>query len=172
MEYAKTAKQVPMPEDAAKDVLELLQKVRNAKGKEKVAQLRKELQETMDKNAQVFRTEETLNEALAKIAELRKRYEKISVQDQGKRFNTDLLEAVELGFLLDLAEVTVITCRERRESRGAHLREDYTERNDKKFMVHSMAYKQNKIDKKTGIDIKVDWKPVVITNYQPMERKY
>jgi succinate dehydrogenase / fumarate reductase flavoprotein subunit len=172
VEYAKTAKQVPMPEDAAKDVLELLQKVRNAKGKEKVAQLRKELQETMDKNAQVFRTEETLNEALAKIAELRKRYEKISVQDQGKRFNTDLLEAVELGFLLDLAEVTVITCRERRESRGAHLREDYTERDDKKFMVHSMAYKQNKIDKKTGIDIKVDWKPVVITNYQPMERKY
>ena len=172
VEYAKTAKQVPMPEDAAKDVLELLQKVRNAKGKEKVAQLRKELQETMDKNAQVFRTEETLNEALAKIAELRKRYEKISVQDQGKRFNTDLLEAVELGFLLDLAEVTVITCRERRESRGAHLREDYTERNDKKFMVHSMAYKQHKIDKKTGIDIKVDWKPVVITNYQPMERKY
>ena len=172
VEYAKTAKQVPMPEDAAKDVLELLQKVRNAKGKEKVAQLRKELQETMDKNAQVFRTEETLNEALAKIAELRKRYEKISVQDQGKRFNTDLLEAVELGFLLDLAEVTVITCRERRESRGAHLREDFTERNDKKFMVHSMAYKQNKIDKTTGIDIKVDWKPVVITNYQPMERKY
>ena len=172
VEYAKSAKQVPMPEDAAKDVLELLQKVRNSKGKEKVAQLRKELQETMDKNAQVFRTEETLNEALAKIAELRKRYEKISVQDQGKRFNTDLLEAVELGFLLDLAEVTVITCRERRESRGAHLREDYTERNDKKFMVHSMAYKQDKIDKKTGIDIKVDWKPVVITNYQPMERKY
>ncbi len=172
VEYAKSAKQVPMPEDAAKDVLELLAKVRNSKGKEKVAQLRKELQETMDKNAQVFRTEETLNEALAKIAELRKRYEKISVQDQGKRFNTDLLEAVELGFLLDLAEVTVITCRERRESRGAHLREDFTERNDKKFMVHSMAYKQNKIDKKTGIDIKVDWKPVVITNYQPMERKY
>ena len=172
VEYAKTAKQVPMPEDAAKDVIDLLQKVRNAKGKEKVAQLRKELQDTMDKNAQVFRTEETLNEALAKIAELRKRYEKISVQDQGKRFNTDLLEAVELGFLLDLAEVTVITCRERRESRGAHLREDYTERNDKKFMVHSMAYKQAKVDRKTGIDIKVDWKPVVITNYQPMERKY
>ncbi|MEK9536086.1 MAG: succinate dehydrogenase flavoprotein subunit [Aquiluna sp.] len=172
VEYAKSAKQVPMPEDAAKDVLDLLAKVRNSKGKEKVAQLRKELQETMDKNAQVFRTEETLNEALEKIAELRKRYEKISVQDQGKRFNTDLLEAVELGFLLDLAEVTVITCRERRESRGAHLREDFTERNDKKFMVHSMAYKQNKIDKKTGIDIKVDWKPVVITNYQPMERKY
>ena len=131
-----------------------------------------ELQETMDKNAQVFRTEETLNEALEKIYELRARYENISIQDQGKRFNTDLLEAVELGFLLDLAEVTVITCRERRESRGAHLREDFPDRNDKKFMVHSMAYKTDKKDKATGVDMKVDWKPVVVTNYQPMERKY
>jgi succinate dehydrogenase / fumarate reductase flavoprotein subunit len=172
VEYATKAKQVPMPEDAAKDVIEMLNKVRAANGKEKVAQLRKELQETMDKNAQVFRTEETLNEALEKIAELRKRYEKISIQDQGKRFNTDLLEAVELGFLLDLAEVTVVACRERRESRGAHLREDYPERNDKKFMVHSMAYFQDKTDRKTGTPIKIDWKPVVITNYQPMERKY
>jgi len=172
VEYANKAKQVPMPEDAAKDVIEMLEKVRKANGKEKVAQLRKELQETMDKNAQVFRTEETLNEALDKIAELRKRYENISIQDQGKRFNTDLLEAVELGFLLDLAEVTVVACRERRESRGAHLREDYPERNDKKFMVHSMAYLQDKTDRKTGTPIKIDWKPVVITNYQPMERKY
>ena len=172
VEYATKAKQVPLPENAAQDVVDMLAKVRAANGKEKVAQLRKELQETMDKNAQVFRTEETLNEALAKIAELRVRYENISIQDQGKRFNTDLLEAVELGFLLDLAEVTVVACRERRESRGAHLREDYPDRNDKKFMVHSMAYLQNKTDRKTGTPIKIDWKPVVITNYQPMERKY
>ena len=74
--------------------------------------------------------------------------------------------------MLDLAEVTVITCRERRESRGAHLREDFPDRNDKKFMVHSMAYKTDKKDKATGVDMKVDWKPVIITNYQPMERKY
>ena len=172
VEYALTAEQVPVPENAAADVIAMLEKVRKAKGKERVAQLRKELQETMDKNAQVFRTEETLNEALEKIYELRKRYENISIQDQGKRFNTDLLEAVELGFLLDLAEVTVITCRERRESRGAHLREDFPDRNDKKFMVHSMAYKTDKKDKATGVDMKVDWKPVIITNYQPMERKY
>ncbi len=172
VEYAMTAEQVPVPENAAADVIAMLEKVRKAKGKERVAQLRKELQETMDKNAQVFRTEETLNEALEKIYELRARYENISIQDQGKRFNTDLLEAVELGFLLDLAEVTVITCRERRESRGAHLREDFPDRNDKKFMVHSMAYKTDKKDKATGVDMKVDWKPVVVTNYQPMERKY
>ena len=172
VEYARTATQVPMPENAADDVIAMIAKVRKAKGKEKIAQLRKELQETMDKNAQVFRTEETLNEALEKVAELRKRYENISIQDQGKRFNTDLLEAIELGFLLDLAEVTVIACRERRESRGAHLREDYTERDDKKFMVHSMVYKQEKTEKNTGTNMRIGWKPVVVTNYQPMERKY
>ena len=172
VEYALTAEQVPLPENAADEVLALLDKARKSKGKERVAQLRKELQETMDKNAQVFRTEETLNEALEKIQELRGRYENISIQDQGKRFNTDLLEAVELGFLLDLAEVTVVTCRERRESRGAHLREDFPDRDDKKFMVHSMAYKTDKKDKATGVEMKVGWKPVVITNYQPMERKY
>ncbi len=172
VEYARTAKQVPLPENAADEVVAMLEKVRKAKGKEKVAQLRKELQETMDKNAQVFRTEETLQEAWDKIMELRGRYENISIQDQGRRFNTDLLEAVELGFLLDLAEVTVITCRERRESRGAHLREDFPDRDDKKFMVHSMAYKIDKIDKATGTNMKLGWKPVVITNYQPMERKY
>ena len=172
VEYARTATQVPMPENAADDVIAMIAKVRKAKGKEKIAQLRKELQETMDKNAQVFRTEETLNEALEKVQELRKRYENISIQDQGKRFNTDLLEAIELGFLLDLAEVTVIACRERRESRGAHLREDYTERDDKNFMVHSMVYKQEKIEKNTGTNMRIGWKPVVVTNYQPMERKY
>ena len=172
VEYAKTAKQVPMPANAADDVIAMIEKVRKSKGKEKIAQLRKELQDSMDKNAQVFRTEETLKEAMEKIQELRGRYENISIQDQGKRFNTDLLEAIELGFLLDLAEVTVVACRERRESRGAHLREDYTERDDKKFMVHSMVYQQDKVSKQTGTNMKIDWKPVVVTNYQPMERKY
>ena len=172
VEYAKTAKQVPLPKNAAHDVLAMIEKVRKSKGKEKIAQLRKELQDSMDKNAQVFRTEETLQDAMDKIQELRKRYENIAIQDQGKRFNTDLLEAIELGFLLDLAEVTVVACRERRESRGAHLREDFPNRDDKKFMVHSMVYKSDKTDKKTGTNMKIDWKPVVITNYQPMERKY
>jgi succinate dehydrogenase / fumarate reductase flavoprotein subunit len=172
VEYARTATQVPMPENAADDVIAIIDKVRRSKGKEKIGQLRKELQETMDKNAQVFRTEETLNEALEKVKEFRKRYENIAIQDHGKRFNTDLLEAIELSFLLDLAEVTVVACRERRESRGAHLREDYTTRDDKNFMVHSMVYKQDKIDKDTGINMRIGWKPVVVTNYQPMERKY
>jgi succinate dehydrogenase / fumarate reductase flavoprotein subunit len=170
--YSKTAKHVPVPADAADEVIAMVEKVRNSKGTEKVAVLRKELQDTMDKNAQVYRTEDSLNEALEKIAELRVRYENISVQDKGQRFNTDLLEAIELGFLLDLAEVLAFTSRERRESRGGHFREDYETRDDKKFMVHSMAYLTDKKAKKPGDNIKLDWKPVVITNYQPMERKY
>ena len=172
VEYAKNAKHVPVPANAADDVISMIEKVRKSKGNEKVAVLRKELQDTMDKNAQVYRTEESLNEALEKIAELRGRYENISVQDKGQRFNTDLLEAIELGFLLDLAEVLAYTSRERRESRGGHFREDYETRNDEKFMVHSMAYLTDKAVKKPGDNIKIDWKPVTITNYQPMERKY
>ena len=172
VEYAKTAKQVPVPANAADEVVAMIDKVRNSNGTEKVAVLRKELQDTMDKNAQVYRTEDSLNEALDKIAELRKRYENISVQDKGTRFNTDLLEAIELGFLLDLAEVLAFTARERRESRGGHFREDFEIRNDEKFMVHSMAYLTDKKAKKPADNIKLGWKPVTITNYPPMERKY
>jgi succinate dehydrogenase / fumarate reductase flavoprotein subunit len=172
VEYAKDADLVPLPADPAGEVVAMIEAVRKSKGNEKVAVLRKELQDTMDLNAQVYRTEDSLNEALAKIAELRDRYTRISIQDKGQRFNTDLLEAIELGFLLDLAEVLAFTARERRESRGGHYREDYETRNDKKFMVHSMAYLTDKKPKKPGDNIKIDWKPVTITNYQPMERKY
>ena len=172
VEYAREADFVPVPENAISDVEKLLAIARNSTGTEKVAVLRKELQDTMDKNAQVYRTEESLNEALDKIAELRTRYQNIQVQDRGKRFNTDLLEAIELGFLFDLSEVLVMTARERRESRGGHFREDYETRNDEKFMVHSMAYKLDKSPAKPGDDIRVDWKPVTVTNYPAMERKY
>lgn len=165
VEYAKTADFVPVPEDAVKETVALIEKMRKAEGNEKIAVIRRELQDTMDKNAQVYRTEDSLNEALDKIKELRKRYENIHVMDRGQRFNTDLLEAIELGFLLDLAEVLAYTARERRESRGGHFREDFETRNDEKFMVHSMAYK-------AGDEIKVDWKPVTVTIYPPMERKY
>jgi succinate dehydrogenase / fumarate reductase, flavoprotein subunit len=172
VEYAREADFVPVPENAISEVEKMLAIARNSTGTEKVAVLRKELQDTMDKNAQVYRTEESLNEALDKIAELRTRYQNIQVQDRGKRFNTDLLEAIELGFLFDLSEVLVMTARERRESRGGHFREDYETRNDEKFMVHSMAYKLDKTPAKPGDDIRVDWKPVTVTNYPAMERKY
>ena len=173
VEYAKKAKFVDLPKDPAKYVRDLIEGIRNAKGTERIASIRKELQEEMDRNAQVFRTEESLKSVTNTIQELRKRYRNISVTDKGQRYNTDLLEAVELGFLLDLAEVTVYSARNRKESRGGHMRDDFPDRNDKKYMVHTMAYLTGDPESDhAGDHIKIDWKPVVITNYQPMERKY
>jgi succinate dehydrogenase / fumarate reductase flavoprotein subunit len=163
--YAKKAKLPALPKAAEQFVVDLIDSARTANGKESVAAIRKELQVEMDRNAQVFRTEKSLGHAQKVIHDLRVRYEKIGIHDRGQRFNTDLLEAVELGFLLDLAEVVVVSARNRKESRGGHMRDDFPERDDKGYMQHTMAYKK-------GDDIALGWKPVVITNYPPMERKY
>ena len=172
-DYARKAKFVELPKDPAKYVRELIEHLQSGTGTERVAVIRRELQEHMDRGAQVFRTEESLTEVLTVIHGLRERYKNISVADKGKRYNTDLLEAIELGFLLDLAEVTVVTARNRKESRGGHMRDDYPNRDDKKYMKHTMAYKVGEPNGSKKADhIKLEWKPVVITNYQPMERKY
>ena len=138
-------------------------------GNERVADIRNALQQSMDNNAAVFRTEETLKQALTDIHVLKERYSRITVHDKGKRFNSDLLEAIELGFLLELAEVTVVGALNRKESRGGHAREDYPNRDDVNYMRHTMAYKQG-----TDLlsDIALDFKPVVQTRYEPKERKY
>lgn len=171
--YAKTADWVPLPEDPTAGVRRLLDHVRSGDGSERIAVIRRELQEAMDRNAQVFRTDESLREVGDLITTLRDRYRNVQVQDKGKRFNTDLLEAVELGFLLDLAEVVVYSARNRKESRGAHMREDYPTRDDENLMVHTMAYLTGDAESAEADDhIKLDWKPVVVTNYQPTERKY
>ncbi|MEG0298799.1 MAG: FAD-binding protein, partial [Aurantimicrobium sp.] len=173
VEYAKTAKFVPLPKDPAGPIRDMIESIRNASGTERVPALRKELQEEMDKNAQVFRTEDSLKSVTKTIEKLREEYKNISIHDKGKRYNTDLLEAVELGFLLDLAEVVVYSARNRKESRGGHMRDDFPNRDDKKFMKHTMAYLSgDATSDDAGDHIKLDWKPVVITNYQPMERKY
>ena len=104
---------------------------------------------------------------------LRDRYRNVAVQDKGKRFNTDLLEAVELGFLLDLAEVVVFSARNREESRGGHMRDDFPNRDDANYMQHTMAYLSGDAHSSDAADhIRLDWKPVTVTRYQPMERKY
>ncbi len=126
----------------------------------------------MDINAQVYRTEESLKQALSDLATLRSRYANVTVQDKGKRFNTDLLEALELGFLLELAEVLVVGALARRESRGGHFREDYPTRDDEQFMQHTMAYRAEAGAGFGGSEVRLDYKPVVMTRYQPMERKY
>ncbi|GAB3678549.1 succinate dehydrogenase flavoprotein subunit [Angustibacter aerolatus] len=169
-EFARTAPLVDLPEAPEADTVALLQRMLDRPDGERVAAVRKELQETMDRNAQVFRTEASLKQALGDIQALQERYLTVSVQDKGKRFNTDLLEAVELGFLLDLAEVIVLGALERKESRGGHFREDYPNRDDVNYMRHTMAYR----DFADGqpLAVRMDFKPVVQTRYEPMERKY
>ncbi|WDV54040.1 succinate dehydrogenase flavoprotein subunit [Streptomyces coeruleorubidus] len=169
-EYSQTADFVELPEDPAEFVIKQVEMLRDSTGTERVTTLRRELQETMDANVMVFRTEQTIKTAVEKIAELRERYKNVSIQDKGKRFNTDLLEAIELGNLLDLAEVMAVSALARKESRGGHYREDYPNRDDVNFMRHTMAYREVGAD--GSETVRLDYKPVVQTRYQPMERKY
>jgi succinate dehydrogenase / fumarate reductase flavoprotein subunit len=168
-EYAQRAEFVPVPDSALDSTVALLDNARNGTGTEKVAAIRKDLQDTMDLNVQVFRTAETLQTALDDIAALEARYANISIQDKGKRFNLDLLEAVELGFLLQLAKVMTVAALHRTESRGGHFREDFPDRDDANFMKHSMVY----LDPSSPTaGIRQETKPVIFTRYEPMERKY
>ncbi|WP_445529566.1 succinate dehydrogenase flavoprotein subunit [Streptomyces cyslabdanicus] len=169
-EYAAKADYVELPEDPESFVVEQLERLRTSTGTERVADIRRELQDTMDANVMVFRTEQTIKTAVEKIAELRERYQNVAIQDKGKRFNTDLLEAVELGNLLELAEVMAVSALARKESRGGHYREDYPNRDDVNFMRHTMAYRE--VGDDGSETVRLDYKPVVQTRYQPMERKY
>ncbi|QFQ99934.1 succinate dehydrogenase flavoprotein subunit [Streptomyces phaeolivaceus] len=169
-DYSQQADFVELPENPESLVVEQIERLRDSTGNERVAELRRELQETMDANVMVFRTEQTIKTAVEKIAELRARYKNVAIQDKGRRFNTDLLEAVELGNLLDLAEVMAVSALARKESRGGHYREDYPNRDDVNFMRHTMAYRE--VGDDGSETVRLDYKPVVQTRYQPMERKY
>jgi len=187
--YAATADFIDLPDDPAATVVAELEGIRTRTGGERVADIRRDLQVTMDLNAQVFRTAESLSQALADLRALRARYASVGVQDTSRLFNTDLLEAVELGFLLDVAETVVIGALNREESRGGHFREDFPTRDDAGYMRHTMAYRRPRsLDPaetdgdKTGpfhqVTVFDDYqlvlgsKPVTVTRYQPMERKY
>jgi succinate dehydrogenase / fumarate reductase flavoprotein subunit len=169
-EYAAKHDYVELPERPESLVVELIEGLREGAGTERASDIRGALQLTMDTNAMVYRTEQTLKQAVEDIAELKRRYKNVSVQDKGRRYNTDLLEAVELGNLLDLAEVLAVSALARKESRGGHYREDYPTRDDVNFMRHTMAYREVGDDGTESI--RLDYKPVVQTRYQPMERKY
>jgi succinate dehydrogenase / fumarate reductase flavoprotein subunit len=169
-EYAAKNDFVELPENPEAFVSAQVERLLGGTGKERVSALRTELQECMDANVMVFRTEQTIKTAVERISELRERYHHVAIQDKGKRFNTDLLEAVELGNLLDLAEVMAVSALARKESRGGHYREDFPNRDDVNFMRHTMAYREVGDDGTESI--RLDYKPVVQTRYQPMERKY
>ncbi len=132
---------------------------------ESAPRIRRELADVMMDNVGVFRDETLLRAAVAKIRELRDRYRCVRVSDRSKVFNTELLEARELGYLLDCAETTAVAALTRTESRGAHFREDYPERDDAQWLVHSLAYRG------PGGPI-MQTKPVTITRFAPKPRTY
>ncbi len=143
-----------------------IDELKNANGQEKVAIIRAELQETMTKNASVVRTHDSLEEALGVIEDLSKRYLNISIDDKGNVFNYDLLEALELEHLLELARAMVVSAQARTESRGAHWRDDFPTRDDVNWMKHTLT------TKKPDGTLRLAYKPVVGGKYPPMERKY
>jgi succinate dehydrogenase / fumarate reductase flavoprotein subunit len=155
----------PLPEKADERAQEQVSRLMSATGKEQAAAIRDALQDEMMEKASVFREAKSLEAMRGKLAELRERYAQVKIEDRGTRYNTELLEVIELGNLLDLAEVLVESALGREESRGAHSREDFPKRDDINWLKHTLAYKTPK-----GIEFR--YKPVTITKFQPKERKY
>lgn len=148
------------------DVRERIERIISRTEGESVARIRVELQQMMMDKVSVFRTESGLREAQVELRGFKNRYGRIKIDDHGRRFNTDLLEALELGALLDLSDATIASCLHRTESRGGHFREDYPARDDASWLKHALIYM-----KEDG-NHEFRHKPVVITRFQPMERKY
>jgi succinate dehydrogenase / fumarate reductase flavoprotein subunit len=137
----------------------------NSSGTENLYALRRELRQTMDKCVGVFRTGEELQQALSKIRAFKQRYQNIRVRDTNRVYNTDLIAALELGNLLDLAEIAVASALARQEFRGAHARRDFAKRDDEKWLKHTLAHF-------TPEGPKLSYKPARITRWKPVERKY
>jgi succinate dehydrogenase / fumarate reductase flavoprotein subunit len=170
-EYCHETELLPLPDDAAGPVIAEFNHLLNGKGDVKPHDLRKAMQRTMTKNVSVFRTEETITQAIDDLQQLLKDYKNIQIQDLGKQFNTDLLEAWELGCLLELAEVTAVSALARKESRGAHARDDYPDRDDETWLKHTLCFSEDG-------SYRLDFKPVVLKDeelgieYVPKPRVY
>jgi succinate dehydrogenase / fumarate reductase flavoprotein subunit len=165
-EYAAGASLPAPPDDPARHTLELLDGILTREGGENAADIRSELQGHMFDLAFVVRSEEGLTQMLGILGNLQERYARVGVGDRGSVFNTDLMEVVELGFLLDCARTLVTAALARDESRGGHYREDHPLRDDANWLKHSLAYRE------ADGSIRLDFKPVKMGPYIPMERKY
>ena len=161
---------VPLPSEPEDSARELVDRLMTSTGHESSARVRNALQNEMQTYVFVEREEKGLKQAVDKLAELQEAYRNVELQDKGKTFNTELVEAIELGFLLDCAEATVHSALARKESRGAHYRLDYLERDDTNWLKHTLAYRGA-----TSRDVRLDYKDVILIDdpiFKPKERKY
>jgi len=165
-EFCRNNELGPLPDNPTATISAELERLLVATEGEPAGRLREELQDTMMDYVGVFREESGMQTAVDKVRELKRRYAKVVVMDKGRRFNTDLLEAWELKNLLDLAEITATSALNRRESRGAHSREDYPDRDDQEWLKHTLA----SFDEDG--EVSIDYKSVAITKFQPKERVY
>jgi succinate dehydrogenase / fumarate reductase flavoprotein subunit len=164
--FAKDTDLAPLPDEPVRQTLDMLNGLLSRDRSVNPADIRAELQDAMFDKAFVVRNQEGLSEMEDVLADLHDRYSQVGVQDKGSVYNTDLMEAVELGFLLDCAETLVASAAARTESRGAHFRDDHPLRDDANWLKHSLAYRR---DDRT---IDLEYKPVKMGPYIPMERKY
>ena len=172
-EFCKTSEFAPQPPDAEAEVGAELERIRSQKGSERAAVLRAEMQKVMMEDVGVFRTAPGMQAALTRIRELKERFGNLAIDDKGKQFNTDLLESFELGCLLDIAEVMAASALQRTESRGAHYRDDYPNRDDANWLNHTFANRTDGVGATlTQGDFRFAKRPVVITKFEPKERKY
>jgi len=165
VEYAQGENFSKLPEDPTDFTRAQFDSLLNSTGDERPEIIAVEMKQVMNDYVGVFRTAEGMSSALETIRDLQERFKYVKVEDKGKVFNTDLLATWELGNLIDLAEVTTVTALARQESRGAHAREDYPNRDDENWMKHSLAWMQDG-------DIELRYKPVNITKFEPKERVY
>jgi succinate dehydrogenase / fumarate reductase flavoprotein subunit len=164
-EFARGTDFVPLPADPTAFSRAQFEGLRHGSGKANVFDIGTEMKKVMFDDVGVFRTEEGMKNALAKVNELQERFKQVKVQDTGKIFNTELLNAWEMGNLLDMAEVTTVSALNRTESRGGHAREDYPERDDENWLKHTLIWKDDG-------RLKIGYKPVVMTRFEPKKRVY
>ncbi len=164
--YARESDLPDLPERPAGRSLEMLDPILTRTEGSNAADIRAELQDGMFDLAFVVRTEDGLRKMQDILTGLRERYERVAIQDKGSVYNTDLMEAVEVGFLLDCADALVVAALARDESRGAHFREDHPLRDDDHWLKHSLGTRE------PDGSIRLDYKPVRMGPYVPMERKY
>jgi succinate dehydrogenase / fumarate reductase flavoprotein subunit len=157
----------PLPPNPDAYATELVESLLSRTSGETEAMIRAELRDMMMDEVGVIRSEETLARAQAKIVELKERYATIRLMDTSRNFNTELMEVIELSNLLECAEATIAGARARKESRGGHYREDFEKRDDANFLKHTLAFRTEKPG-----EPELKYKPVVITEFQPKERKY